>query len=278
MPFDNDQAERGVRIPKFQQKISDEPPPVIVQAGSFKSIPAQQQYCWVAGDSSPQLLWAGYSRAVPSADDGLNQPTHSRGRQFDRLTGFSRRTTMNQFRLIQAVDRFSQRVVVAVSLAVDGRLDACLGQRFAVANADAQGTRVVVMDQRSVIVRPASVQRLLKCIQNELRDHRRAIAPADDAWAKKALANFRISLARRNSLTSRASALRRSRSDVVTPSRSPLSTSSRLTRPGNVWLVPPIFGPIDSIAERCDCGGHSMSALEQMDHLFLLIAGPRKTG
>jgi hypothetical protein len=165
---------------------------------------------------------------------------------------------MNQFRLVQAVDRFSQRVVVAVSLAVDRRLDVCMGQPFAVADADAQGTRVVVMDQRSVVVWPASVQRLFKCIQNELRGDRRAVA--------------------RNSLTSRSSALRRSRSDVVTPSRSPLSTSSRLTHPSNVWLVPPIFGPIDSIAERRDCDGHSMSALKQMDHLFLLIAGPRKTG
>jgi len=49
------------------------------------------------------------------------------------------------------------------------------------------------------------------------------------AWAKKALADFRISLARRSSLFSRSSALRRSRSSVVTPSRAPLSISWRLT-------------------------------------------------
>src|SRR3546814_5171566 len=39
------------------------------------------------------------------------------------------------------------------------------------------------------------------------------------AWAKKALADFRISLARRNSRFSFFNALRRSRSSVVTPGR-----------------------------------------------------------
>jgi hypothetical protein len=63
------------------------------------------------------------------------EPGHlSQRRQFDRPTVFSRRTTMNQFRLVQAVDRFSQRVVVAASPAADRLLDACLSQPFAVAN------------------------------------------------------------------------------------------------------------------------------------------------
>src|SRR3546814_1217245 len=48
------------------------------------------------------------------------------------------------------------------------------------------------------------------------------------AWAKKALADFRISLARRNSRFSFSNALRRSRSSVVTPGRIPLLTSDRL--------------------------------------------------
>jgi hypothetical protein len=34
---------------------------------------------------------------------------------------------MNQFRLVQAVDRFSQRVIVAVATAADGRLDTRFG-------------------------------------------------------------------------------------------------------------------------------------------------------
>ncbi|MBB2984701.1 hypothetical protein FHX57_007576 [Paraburkholderia tropica] len=43
---------------------------------------------------------------------------------------------MNQFSLVQAVDRFSQRVVIAVAPAADRRFDARFGQPFAVANAD----------------------------------------------------------------------------------------------------------------------------------------------
>lgn len=36
-------------------------------------------------------------------------------RQFDILTRFTRRTTMNHFCLVQGVDRFSLRVIVAVA-------------------------------------------------------------------------------------------------------------------------------------------------------------------
>jgi hypothetical protein len=43
---------------------------------------------------------------------------------------------MNQFSLVQAVDRFSQRIIVAVAPAADRWLDARFGQPFAVANAD----------------------------------------------------------------------------------------------------------------------------------------------
>jgi hypothetical protein len=43
---------------------------------------------------------------------------------------------MNQFSLVQAVDRFSQGVVIAVAPAADRRFDARFGQPFAVVNAD----------------------------------------------------------------------------------------------------------------------------------------------
>ncbi len=43
---------------------------------------------------------------------------------------------MNQFYLVQAVDRFGQRIIVAVATTADGGLDARFGQTFAVANAD----------------------------------------------------------------------------------------------------------------------------------------------
>jgi hypothetical protein len=63
-------------------------------------------------------------------------------------------------------------------------------------------------------------------IEKVLRDFKRR---SSSVCAKNALGNVRIALARRSPLTSRSSALRRSRSDVVTPSRSPPSTSFCLT-------------------------------------------------
>jgi len=62
------------------------------------------------------------------------------------------------------------------------------------------------------------------------------------AWAKNALASLRISLALRSSLTSRSSAFICSRSDVVMPSRTPVSIWSRLTHSLRVWGTQPILG------------------------------------
>jgi hypothetical protein len=46
---------------------------------------------------------------------------------------------MDHFSLVQAVDRLSQGVVVAVALATNRGLDTCLGQALAVANRDVLG-------------------------------------------------------------------------------------------------------------------------------------------
>ncbi len=59
-------------------------------------------------------------------------------------------------------------------------------------------------------------------------------------------------LVRRNSLTSRSRVLIRSRSAVLTPSRSPRSTSSHLTQSRSVCGVQPIIGAIDSTAAHID--------------------------
>ena len=45
--------------------------------------------------------------------------------QFDCLLGLPRPATVNDFRLVQAVDSLCEGVVVAVALAADGGLDAC---------------------------------------------------------------------------------------------------------------------------------------------------------
>lgn len=83
---------------------------------------------------------------------------------------------------------------------------------------------------------------------------------SSSAWAKKALAVFRISPARRSSRFSRSRARIRSRSAVVTPGRTPLSISVRLTQSNSVVGVQPIFGAIeptaahkDGYSPRCSC-------------------------
>jgi hypothetical protein len=75
---------------------------------------------------------------------------------------------------------------------------------------------------------------------------------SSSAWAKNALASLRISLALRSSLTSRSSSLTRSRSALVTPSRTPVSTSCLRTQSFNVYGTQPIFGAIDSIVAHND--------------------------
>jgi len=68
------------------------------------------------------------------------------------------------------------------------------------------------------------------------------------ADAKKALASFNISLARRNSLFSRSSSFTRCAFAVVTPPRTPVSTSTRLTHSLSVCGTHPILGAMDSMA------------------------------
>jgi hypothetical protein len=71
---------------------------------------------------------------------------------------------------------------------------------------------------------------------------------SNSAWAKKAEALRRISLARRSSRFSRSSSLIRALSSLVSPARWPLSISVRLTHLRRVSGVQPILGAIDVIA------------------------------
>ena len=75
---------------------------------------------------------------------------------------------------------------------------------------------------------------------------------SSSAWAKNALATFKISLARCSSLFSRSSSLTRCAYDVVTPSRTPVSISTRLTHVSSDCGTQPIFGAIDSTANHSD--------------------------
>src|SRR5262245_6476284 len=74
---------------------------------------------------------------------------------------------------------------------------------------------------------------------------------SSSAWAKKAAALRRISLARFNSLTSRSSSLRRSRSELDSPGRFPWSRSACRTHLRKVSPVQPILVAIETIADHC---------------------------
>ncbi len=57
---------------------------------------------------------------------------------------------MDQLGRVQAVDRLSQRVVVAVAAATNRRFDSRFGQALAIANADVLRTPIGVVDERSI--------------------------------------------------------------------------------------------------------------------------------
>src|SRR5690606_32403069 len=79
------------------------------------------------------------------------------------------------------------------------------------------------------------------------------------AWAKKAAAFRKISLARRSSRTSRSSSLIRSRSAVVGPGCLPRSRSACRTQLRSVSPEQPIFAAIDWMAAHCDTFSPSCS-------------------
>src|SRR5690625_1692320 len=104
---------------------------------------------------------------------------------------------------------------------------------------------------------------------------------SSSAWAKKALAVRRMSLARRSSLFSRSSSFRRCASAVVVPGRSPASTSARLTHSSSVCGTQPIFGAIDSTAAqsdgyspRCSCTSRTARSRTSGENLFDLVMAP----
>lgn len=104
---------------------------------------------------------------------------------------------------------------------------------------------------------------------------------SSSAWAKKALAVRRVSLARRNSLFSRSRSFTRCASAVVVPGRTPISTSARLTHPGNVCGTQPILEAIDSTAvqsdgysPRCSCTSRTACSLTSGEGSFDLFIAP----
>ncbi|CAO3428183.1 hypothetical protein [Azospirillum doebereinerae] len=74
---------------------------------------------------------------------------------------------------------------------------------------------------------------------------------SSSAWAKYAGALRRSSFAWRSSRTARSTALIRSCSSVLGPSRLPWSRSACRTQPRSVSAVQPIFAAIEPIAAHC---------------------------
>lgn len=54
--------------------------------------------------------------------------------QLDGLLGLPGAASVNDFRLVEAIDGFGERVVVAVALAADGGFDAGFPETFRIAN------------------------------------------------------------------------------------------------------------------------------------------------
>lgn len=100
------------------------------------------------------------------------------------------------------------------------------------------------------------------------------------SFDKKALASFKISLARRNSRFSRSKALSCSRSTLVTPARTPESTSAFFTHSSKVGGTQPTLGAMDLMAAqrdgyspRCCCTMRTarsrISGEKRFDFLFM---------
>lgn len=87
---------------------------------------------------------------------------------------------MDDFSLEETVHCLGQRIVVTVTNAADGGLDACLGQPFGVSDRQLLRFTVRMMDQPHGLDRAAFVGGVFEGIQNEPGMRSGADAPADD--------------------------------------------------------------------------------------------------
>src|SRR5262245_15605580 len=95
----------------------------------------------------------------------LNQSTHSRGGELDRLERSPRSAPVDDFGLVEAVDRLGQRVVVAIADAANRGLDARLGQAFGVLDRDVLAASVAVMNEASARHGPAVMKGLFQRVE-----------------------------------------------------------------------------------------------------------------
>ena len=91
---------------------------------------------------------------------------------------------VNHFCLVQAVAGLSQGVVVAVTPATHRRLDASFRQPLGIANADLLRAPIGVIDETSIAFGLLGIQGLLQRIKYEVRAHRAAHPPANNAMGE----------------------------------------------------------------------------------------------
>ena len=109
------------------------------------------------------------------------KPGHPfQGGQFYGLTRFLRLAAEDQLSLVESIDRLSQGIIIAVSLATHRRFDASFLQAFAVFYRHVLRAPIAMVDQ-FVPFGLTRVQRLLQCVEHEVGPHRAAAPPADDA-------------------------------------------------------------------------------------------------
>ena len=110
------------------------------------------------------------------------------GGVFDGLERSPRAAPVDHLSLVEAVDRFGQRVVVAVADAADRRIDPGFGQALGVFDRQVLDAAVAVMHEAPSLGGLPGVYRLFQGIQNEAGMGRAAHALVDKVWREDFLA------------------------------------------------------------------------------------------
>lgn len=158
-----------------------EPPPVFAEAVGFKL----GCHCGLNGKLPVVVCLRFCRRDIPGRFEetiGV-EPRHPFERsQFHRFDGLPRCAPVDQFGLVETIDRFGQSIIVAVAQAADGGFYAGLTQTLAVSNADVLRSSVAVMNECCVSVGLAGMECLCQRIEHAVRGHRAAHASRQYAW------------------------------------------------------------------------------------------------
>lgn len=110
--------------------------------------------------------------------DGLKEPSvvepvHPlQGRELDGLQAAPWPAPMDHLSLVETVDGVGESIVIGISDAADGRLDACFSQAIHVFDGDVLATSVAMVHEPAAMDRPSIMQGLLERIEHEASMHR----------------------------------------------------------------------------------------------------------